>query len=89
MVQYAPVNFVKVTIYSVYVYGRETLCYGGLPMFLHRDSTREYLDTITLGVLINNYCYGKSHVGLRITRDFLFVDLHKEPNSLILPDFHE
>ena len=32
--------------------------------------THQYLDTITLGVLINNYCYGKYH--LRITRDILF-----------------
>ena len=38
-----------------------------------RVSTHEYLHTITLIVLINNYCYGKSQV--RITRDFL-VDLH-------------
>ena len=40
----------------------------------------EYQDTITPGVLINNHCYGKSQV--RITRDFLFVDLRKVPNSL-------
>ena len=33
-----------------------------------------------LVVLINNYCYGKSQV--RITRDFLFVDLHMVLNSL-------
>ena len=44
--------------------------------------THEYLDTITLGVLINNYCYGKSLV--RITRDFFFVDLPKKLNSLNL-----
>ena len=29
--------FVKVTLYSVDVYGKGTLSYGGLPMFLHRD----------------------------------------------------
>ena len=45
-----------------------------------RVSTHEYLHTITLVVLINNYCYGKSQV--RITRDFLFVDLRKVLNSL-------
>ena len=44
------------------------------------NSTHEYLDTSTLGALINNYCYGKSQV--RITRDFLFVDLRKELNSI-------
>ena len=43
-----------------------------------RVSTHEYLDTITLGVLINNYYYGKSQV--RLTRDFLFVDLRKVLN---------
>ena len=47
---------------------------------LRTSTTHEYLDTITLGVLINNYCYGKSQV--RITRDFLFVDLRKVLNSL-------
>ena len=35
---YAPVLFVKVTLYSVYVYGRGTLCFGGLSMFLHGRS---------------------------------------------------
>ena len=29
--------FVKVTLYSVDVYGSGTFSYGGLPMFLHRD----------------------------------------------------
>ena len=33
---YVPVLFVNVTLYSVCVYGRRTLCYGGLPMSLHR-----------------------------------------------------
>ena len=52
-----------------------------------RDSTHEYLDTTPpLGVLINNYCYGKSQEW--IARDFLLVDLRKELNSL-LPDVHE
>ena len=37
MVQCTPVLFVKVTFYSVDVYGRGTVCYGELPMFLHRD----------------------------------------------------
>ena len=32
---YASMLFVKVTLYSVDVYGRETLSYGWLPMFLH------------------------------------------------------
>ena len=45
-----------------------------------RVSTYVYLHTITLVDLINNYCYGKSQV--RITRDFLFVDLHMVLNSL-------
>ena len=36
MVRYAPVLFVKVTLYSVDVYGKGTFSYGGLPMFLHR-----------------------------------------------------
>ena len=44
---------------------------------------REYLDTLPLGVLINNYCYGKSQV--RIATDPFFVDLRKKLNSL--PDF--
>ena len=43
-----------------------------------QDSTHEHLDTITLGVLINNYCYGKTQ--LRITRDFL-CDLRRVLNS--------
>ena len=38
MLWYAPVLFVKVTLYSVDVYGKRTLSYGGLPMFLHRHS---------------------------------------------------
>ena len=37
MVLYAPVLFVKVTLYSVVVYGNGTLSYVGLPMFLHWD----------------------------------------------------
>ena len=43
----------------------------------------ENKDTLPLGVLLfNNYtCYGKSQ--MRITRDFLFVDLRKKLNSLI------
>ena len=41
MVQYVPVNFVKVTLHSMYVYGRKTLCYGGLPMLLHRSRGHE------------------------------------------------
>ena len=45
-----------------------------------RDWTHEYLDTIPLEVLINNYCYGKSQ--MRIARDFLFVGLRKKLNSL-------
>ena len=43
-----------------------------------RGWTHEYLYTPTLGVLINNYCYGKFQV--RITRDFLFVNLRKKLN---------
>ena len=38
MVRYAQVLFVKITLYSVYVYRRGTLCYGGLSMFLHRHN---------------------------------------------------
>ena len=36
IVIYAPMLFVKVTLYSVDVYGKRTLSYGELPMFLHR-----------------------------------------------------
>ena len=36
IVRYAPMFFVKVTLYSVDVYGKRTLSYGGLPIFLHR-----------------------------------------------------
>ena len=52
----------------------------GLDSGRARVSSYEYLHTITLAVLIYNYCYGKSQV--RITRDFLFVDLRKVLNSL-------
>ena len=36
MLRFAPVLFVKGTLYSVYVNERGTLSYGGLSMFLHR-----------------------------------------------------
>ena len=49
-----------------------------------RDLTQEYLDSLPLGVEINNYCYVKSQV--RITRDVFFVDLREKLNYL-LPDF--
>ena len=45
-----------------------------------RNSTHEHLENITLGVQINKYCYWKSQV--RMTRNFLPVDLCKELNSL-------
>ena len=38
------------------------------------------IDITSLGIAINNYCYGKSQVW--ITRDFLLVDLRKKLNSL-------
>ena len=48
-----------------------------------QDSKHEYLDTITIynpRSSNKHYCYGKSQV--RKTKDFLFVDLHKELYSL-------
>ena len=55
MVRYAPVLFVKVTLYSVGVYGKGTLSYGGLPMFLHRVPEFKYRESLnydTLAVFI-------------------------------------
>ena len=43
--------FVKVTLYSVYVYGRGTFCYVGLPMFLHR-----YIRTLRNQVTLHGWC---------------------------------
>ena len=51
-----------------------------LSMSQNSDKTHKYLDSTSLGIQINNYCYGKSQV--RVTRDFLFVDLSKKLNSL-------
>ena len=34
---------VKVTLHSVDVYGKRTLTYGGLPMFLHRHASISYV----------------------------------------------
>ena len=41
--------------------------------------THEYLETISDGVVISNYCYEKSHW---ITKDVLFCDLRKRLNPL-------
>ena len=46
---------------------------------MHQLVTCHHPDITPLGILINNYSYGKSEV--RITRDFLFVDLRKKMSS--------
>ena len=38
------VLFVKVVLYSMYVYGRGTYCHGGLPLFLHTTQVLQIHD---------------------------------------------
>ena len=57
IVLYAPMLFLKVTLYSVDVYGKRTLSYGGPLMFLHRV----ILNIILYSYNTNNHSFTHHH----------------------------